>query len=87
MIRTAKAISLTVCFLLLSAIAFGQGGVATGDLHVTVKDPRGNVVTNATVTAKDIAKGVERTANGDGQGGYSVRQLAPGSYTVTVEVP
>jgi hypothetical protein len=87
MIRTAKAISLTVCFLLLSAIAFGQGGVATGDLHVTVKDPRGNVVTNATVTAKDMAKGVERTANGDGQGGYSVRQLAPGSYTVTVEVP
>jgi hypothetical protein len=87
MIRTAKAVSLTVCFLLLSAIAFGQGGVATGDLHLTVKDPRGNVVTNATVTAKDIAKGVERTANGDGQGGYSVRQLAPGSYTVTVEVP
>src|SRR5580693_4182459 len=87
MIRTAKAVSLTVCFLLLSATAFGQGGVATGDLHLTVKDPRGNVVTNATVTAKDIAKGVERTANGDGEGGYSVRQLAPGSYTVTVEVP
>ena len=74
-------------FLLLSAVAFGQGGVAAGDLHLTVKDPKDNVVTNATVTARDLAKGLERTANGDGEGGYSVRQLPPGSYSVTVETP
>jgi hypothetical protein len=85
MIRTAKAVSLTLFFVLLSALGFGQGGVATGDLHVTVKDPSGNVVTNATVTARDVAKGLERTATSDGQGGYSVRQLPPGSYSVTVE--
>jgi hypothetical protein len=87
MIRTAKAASLTFFFMLLSAIAFGQGGVATGDLHVTVKDPSGNLVTNATVIAHDFAKGLERMATGDGQGGYSVRQLPPGSYSVTVETP
>jgi hypothetical protein len=85
MIRTANAVSLTFFLLLFSAIALGQGGVATGDLHVAVKDPKGNVVTNATVTARDIAKGLERAANGDGQGGYSVRLLPPGSYSVTVE--
>jgi len=85
MIRTAKAAFLILFFLLLSVLALGQGGVATGDLHVSVKDPSGNVVTNATVTARDIARGLERTANGDGQGGYSVRQLPPGSYSVTVE--
>ncbi|MFZ0863492.1 MAG: carboxypeptidase regulatory-like domain-containing protein [Candidatus Sulfotelmatobacter sp.] len=85
MIRTAKAVALSFFFLLLSAIAYGQGGVATGDLHVTVKDPSGNVVTNATVTARDVAKGLERSATGDGQGGYSARQLPPGSYSVTVE--
>jgi hypothetical protein len=85
MIRTAKAVFVSFFFLLLAAIAFGQGGVATGDLHVTVKDPSGNVVTNATVTARDVAKGLERTATADGQGGYSIRQLPPGSYTVTVE--
>jgi len=84
MIRTVKAVSLAF-FFLLAALAFGQGGAATGDLHVTVKDPSGNVVTNATVTARDDAKGLERTATGDGQGGYSVRQLPPGSYSVTVE--
>jgi hypothetical protein len=87
MIGTAKTVSLTFFFLLLSAIAFGQGGVATGDLHVTVKDPSGNLVTNATVIAHDFAKGLERMATGDGQGGYSLRQLPPGSYAVTVETP
>jgi len=86
MIRTAKALSLTLFFVLLSAFSFAQGGVATGDLHVTVKDPTGNLVANATVTARDAAKGLERIATGDGQGGYSVRQLPPGSYSVTVDI-
>ena len=85
MIRTAKAVFVSFFFLLLAATAYGQGGVATGDLHVTVKDPSGNLVTNATVTARDVAKGLERTATADGQGGYNIRQLPPGSYTVTVE--
>ena len=85
MIHTAKCVSLSFVFLLLSAVAFGQGGAATGDLRVTVKDPTGNVVANATVIARDIAKGLERIATGDGQGGYSLRQLPPGSYSVTVE--
>ena len=84
MIRIAKAVSVSFA-LLLSALAFGQGGSATGDLHVTVKDPTGNLVTNATVTVKDQAKGLERGSTGDGVGGYSVRLLPPGTYTVTVD--
>ena len=87
MIRTAQAIFLTCFFLFLSAMVFAQGGVATGDLHVTVRDAKGNLVTNAAVTARDVAKGLARAATGDGEGGYSVRQLPPGSYSVTVETP
>ncbi len=88
MIRNMKTFSAAISvFVLLSAIAFGQGGVATGDLHVSVKDPKGNVVANAKVTVSDIAKGLERTATGDSEGGYSVRLLPPGTYTVTVEAP
>jgi len=83
--RTLRAVSVCFTCLLLSVLALGQGGVATGDLRVTVKDPKGEAVTNATVTARDVAKGVERTATGDGQGGYSVRLLPPGTYTVTVQ--
>src|SRR5712671_6124619 len=85
MIRSLKTFSVSLLFVLLSSIAFGQGGAATGDLHVTVKDPKGNVVTNATVAVSDIAKGVERKATGDGEGGYSARLLPPGTYAVTVE--
>ncbi len=79
--------SASVCFfvLLLAAIGFGQGGAATGDLQVTVKDPKGNLITTATVTVKDEAKGLERVATGDGQGGYSAKLLPPGTYAVTVD--
>ncbi|MGB8061597.1 MAG: carboxypeptidase regulatory-like domain-containing protein [Candidatus Sulfotelmatobacter sp.] len=87
MFRTSTVVSLSLAVLLLSTIAFAQGGVATGDLHVSVKDPKGNVVTNATVTVQDVAKGLERTATSDGQGGYSARLLPPGNYTVSVTTP
>jgi hypothetical protein len=75
-----------ICLVLPRQSAFAQGA-ATGDLRVTVKDPKGNVVTDATVTVSDVAKGLERAGSSDGQGGYSVRQLAPGTYSVTINAP
>ncbi|MFZ1916169.1 MAG: TonB-dependent receptor [Terriglobales bacterium] len=75
-----------VMCLLVSQIGFAQGA-ATGDVHVIVKDPKGGVVTNATVTVSNAAKGLERTGSGDGLGGYGVRQLPPGTYKVTVDAP
>jgi hypothetical protein len=84
-VRTQRTFFVTLLALLLSSTAFGQGGAATGDLHVTVRDPKGDLVVNATVTVGDVAKGLERTATSDGQGGYSARLLPPGSYTVTVQ--
>jgi hypothetical protein len=84
-LRSLKTFSVSILVLLVSSISFGQGGAATGDLHVTVKDPKGSLVSNATVTVSDVAKGVERTATGDGQGGYSAQQLPPANYTVTVQ--
>jgi len=85
MIRTLKTASSCFFVLLLSSVSFGQGGAATGDLHVTVKDPRGNLVASATVTVRDAARGLERTATGDGQGGYSAQLLPPGTYSVTID--
>jgi len=85
--RTFRNYAFVFRCVLLAAFAFGQGGAATGDLHVTVKDPAGNLVPNATVVVRDQAKGLERTATSDGQGGYSARLLPPGTYSVTVEAP
>ncbi len=87
MIRILRLISVSIFFSLVSALALGQGGVATGDLHVTVKDPKGGLVANAVVTVRDAARGLERSGNGDGQGGYSVRLLPPGTYSVTIDAP
>jgi len=81
----AKLCRMMLCLLILPAAAFAQGGASTGDLHVVVKDPSGNIVTNATVTVRNADKGVERTATGDGQGGYGAQLLPPGTYTVTVQ--
>jgi hypothetical protein len=84
--RIPRIFPLVVLVTILTSLVFGQG-VATGDLHVTVTDPKGSLVTNATVTARDQAKGVERTASGNGQGEYSILALPPSSYTVTVSAP
>ena len=79
-----RLLFIAVVFLLVRQSAFAQAA-ATGDLHVSVRDPKGNAIATATVTARNAAKGLERAGSSDGQGGYSVRQLAPGTYTVTVE--
>ena len=81
---TLRLFCFALMLSLIPQVAFAQGA-ATGDLHVSVKDPKGSAVTNATVTVRDVAKGLERAGSSDGQGGYSVRQLAPGTYSVTVD--
>src|SRR6266550_7190400 len=83
---TLRLLCFAILFVLVCQLGFAQG-VASGDLHVTVRDPKGSVVAGATVTVRDVAKGLERTGTADGQGGYSVRQLAPGTYSVTVDAP
>jgi hypothetical protein len=87
MLRKIKWLMMLYFVLQLSFFAYAQGGAATGDLHVTVKDPKGSGVTNATVTVQDVAKGVVRMATGDGEGGYSAHLLPPATYLVTVDAP
>ena len=82
--RTPKILSVLSVILLSSFFAYGQG-VASGDLHITVKDPQGSPVAGASVTARDQAKGVERVASGNGQGEYTFQALPPANYTVTVK--
>jgi len=81
-----KTVSLAISLLLLSTVALAQGS-ATGDLHVIVKDPNGGMVTNATVAAREEAKGLERSTNVNAQGEYRIVALPPGNYTVTVDAP
>lgn len=81
-----KLVSAAIVVLTLTAFGFAQGA-STGDVRVTVKDAKGSLVTNATVTARDQAKGLGRIGTGDNQGEYRMVLLPPGTYTVTVEAP
>jgi hypothetical protein len=81
---TLKVLLVSILAVLWASQAFGQGA-ATGDLHITVKDERGNLITNATVTAQEQAKGFVRTTKLNNDGEYRLLSLPPGMYTVTVE--
>jgi hypothetical protein len=79
-----KLVSLACSILLSAALGFSQSA-ATGDLHVTVKDQKGDVVTHATVTARDPEKAFERTVTDNADGEYRILLLPPGKYAITIE--
>jgi hypothetical protein len=81
-----KVAWLTFLLLLSSPLAFAQG-VATGDLNITVRDPKGSLVPNATVSAREVAEGFERSTTVNRDGEYRIVALPPGPYTVTVQAP
>src|SRR4029077_5844163 len=78
--------AVAIQLILLAAVSFAQG-VATGDLHVTVRDPRGGLVTSGAVTVRDESKALERSTNDNIDGQYRILLLPPGTYTVTVTAP
>lgn len=65
--------------------AAAQAQATAADLTGTVVDPNGAVVSGATVTAKNIATGIERTTTSDEDGVYKLINLPPGEYEVTAE--
>ncbi len=63
-------------------VLFGQAGAGT--ITGTVTDPTGAVVANASVEAKNTATGVVYPTQTTATGNYTLAQLPPGTYTLTV---
>ncbi len=82
--RLAGAFFAFATFLALVSAALAQSA-ATAELHVTVKDPKGAVVRDATVTVRNQARNFERTVSNNVDGEYQFLLLPPGQYAVTVE--
>src|SRR5215813_9807781 len=59
--------------------------VNTADLTGRVTDEQGRVVAGATVTATNRATGAARTVTTDDAGEYTITQLPPGKYNLSVE--
>jgi hypothetical protein len=75
--------SLVLLTLAICAIsAFGQG--SAGSLSGSVVDPKGAVVSGATVTVKNVATSQESTTQTTSEGTFSVPSLSTGVYTATI---
>src|SRR6266404_1336872 len=73
---------------LLFAAAFAMAqGIVTGSISGTVEDAQGAVVTNAKITAKEVATNREYSGETSTSGSFTLRALPPGSYILTIEAP
>ena len=91
--RRASAMSIGLKGLLfVSAVLFATlpaskpawGQVAGATLSGTVTDPSGSAVPSVKVSLTNMATGVTRDVAGDNDGLYSVPNLVPGTYQVTI---
>ena len=73
---------------LLFAAAFAMAqGIVTGSISGTVEDAQGAVVTNAKVTAKEVATNRVYTGDTSNGGVFNLPSVPPGTYLVTIEAP
>lgn len=81
--------SSTTCLLclLLTFAVIATAQLETGVLSGTVSDPSGAVVSGATVTAKNLGTGLTRTITSSSNGSYTLVNLPPGRYEITVGTP
>jgi len=78
------ALRVLVCIVAAAGLAAAQGVGASGDIKGTVTDASGGVLPKATVTAVQVEKGFQRTAQTDSAGRYLIPGVMPATYDVTV---
>src|ERR1700732_5528096 len=83
--RPAASVLLIALFLFIPAADNAQ--VSTGTIAGTITDATGAVTSGAKVTATNTATGIATTSESTAAGLYTVPNLQPGPYTVTVEAP
>jgi hypothetical protein len=84
-IRKTPALA-AVFAVLFSFCTAAIAQVTSGSLLGTVRDASGAVIPGATVTVTDTGKGTTSVKQTDTEGNYSVPNLLPGTYNVTVEM-
>lgn len=82
MTRRIKFLAMAIFCLALGAGQIFAQSTVTGGIQGRVVDPQGAVVPNATVKVKNSGTNAEVTTTTDGDGGYRVTNLQPGTYTI-----
>src|SRR6266446_1462810 len=83
--RSATKLFAWMALLLCVAGGARAQSIITGAVRGTITDPSGAVLSNATVTLKNVATGDTQQATTNSSGIYLFPLLRPGNYTVTVE--
>src|SRR5687768_13493748 len=84
-VRAARIVLLAIATMAFAAAGLAQSQSAAADLTGTVTDPTGAVIAGATVHARGIGTGINRTVTTDSEGNYQIISLPPGEYEVTAE--
>jgi Carboxypeptidase regulatory-like domain/TonB dependent receptor len=79
-----KALACVVVCVLFACCLFAQNN--SGTIQGTVMDPSGAVLSGAAITVKNMDTGVTVNSRTTDAGVYSVPNLVPGRYSITVEV-
>jgi len=82
LVSSKRAVFIALIFALAASLAFAQSDL--GSIAGFVKDPSGSTVPGAKVTVKNQS-GLERQANTNESGYYTITNIPPGTYTVSVE--
>src|ERR1700677_3607311 len=74
----------------ISLLAFGFGGTllaqyTTSTLGVSVVDPSGAPVPDATITGRSLDTGLQKTSTSGANGSFTFSALPVGNYALTVE--
>src|ERR1700681_3169853 len=81
--RAIQALCLSIGVFLTCVPLFSQGN--QGRITGTITDQSGGVISGATVTVKDVERGVSRTLTTGDSGEYNAPNLLPGTYAVRAE--
>ena len=82
-LATAKAVLVGLLISIFAINAYGQNN--KGAIVGTVKDPNDALVANAQVKVTSVKTGEVRTADTTDEGTFTITNLEPGMYNVTVE--
>src|SRR5438105_15471841 len=84
LVCSIRAILLVLTALVCTSLVFGQSDL--GSISGFVKDPTGATIPNAKVTVTNPT-GLTRTATTNESGFYTITNIPPALYAVTVEAP
>jgi hypothetical protein len=82
-----KKLIATFAFLILFVAVSLHAQTTNGSIEGSVTDPSGGAVAGASVTARNLDTGLTQATTTTQAGIYSLPNLPPGRYSVTVEAP